>query len=167
MLKSFRRWLKTIQGVEETQAVELKEKLLILWLGRELNKAGPGDIVSNNIELRHGLENRSTSMRVFMEIEVADLFSMLEEDNNKIKLIDIRDTVEYDQGAIPGSENLPVHILAEKINELDRSKILVFYCQVGVRSAQVCAYFLENGFKRVHNLRGGIYAWMQSGLQVA
>ncbi len=106
-------------------------------------------------------------MRVFMEIEVADLFSLLEEDKNKVKLIDIRDTYEHDQGAIPGSENLPVHLLPEKIAELDKNKTLVFYCQVGVRSAQICAWMLENGFKHVHNLRGGIYAWRQSGLQVA
>ncbi len=106
-------------------------------------------------------------MRVFREIEVADLFNLLEEDKNKVKLIDIRNTGEFDQGAIPGSENLPVHVLAEKMNELDRNKTLVFYCQVGIRSAQICAYFLENGFKHVHNLRGGIYAWVQSGLQVA
>jgi len=106
-------------------------------------------------------------MRVFREIEVADLFNMLEEDKNKIKLIDIRDTVEYDQGAIPGAENLPVHILPEKMNELDRDRILIFYCQVGIRSAQICAYFLEHGFVHVHNLRGGILAWRQSGLQVA
>ncbi|HEB55038.1 MAG TPA: rhodanese-like domain-containing protein [Gammaproteobacteria bacterium] len=131
-------------------------------------KASRGYVVSNNIELRRmDLENRGTSMRVFMEIEVADLFTMLEEDNNKIKLIDIRNTGEYDQGSIPGSENLPVHMLAEKMSELDRNKTLVFYCQVGIRSAQICAWFLENGFKKVHNLRGGIYAWMQSGLQVA
>ncbi|VAX12624.1 hypothetical protein MNBD_GAMMA24-1418 [hydrothermal vent metagenome] len=121
----------------------------------------------NKVELRRNLEDRSASMRVFMEIEVADLFSILEDDNNKIKLIDIRDMGEYDQGAIPGSENLPVHILAEKMGELDRNKTLVFYCQVGIRSAQICAWFLENGFKHVHNLRGGIYAWMQSGLRLA
>ena len=78
-------------------------------------------------------------MRVFREIEVADLFNLLEEDKNKVKLIDIRDTGEYDLGAIPGSENLPVHVLAEKMNELDRNKTLVFYCQVGIRSAQICA----------------------------
>lgn len=129
-------------------------------------KLSMGDMVNNNVELRRNLEDRSASMRVFMEIEVADLFTMLEEDDNKIKLIDIRDMGEYDQGAIPGSENLPVHTLAEKMDELDRNKILVFYCQVGIRSAQICAWFLENGFKHVHNLRGGIYAWMQSGLQL-
>ncbi len=106
-------------------------------------------------------------MRVFMEIEVVDLFNMLEEDNTRIKLIDIRDTGEYDQGAIPGSENLPAHTLVGKINELDRNKTLIFYCQMGVRSEQICAWFLENGFKHVHNLRGGIYAWRQSGLQLA
>jgi len=106
-------------------------------------------------------------MRVFMEIEVADLFNMLEEDNTRIKLIDIRDTGEYDQGAIPGSENLPAHTLAGKMNGLDRNRTLIFYCQAGGRSAQICAWFLENGFKHVHNLRGGIYAWMQSGLQLA
>lgn len=106
-------------------------------------------------------------MRVFMEIEVADLYNLLEADKNNIELIDIRDTGEHDQGAIPGSENVPVHILPEKIEELDKSKTFIFYCQVGVRSAQICGWMLENGFKHVHNLRGGICAWRQSGLQVA
>jgi len=150
------------------QVIEFKGKVLGYSNdGGNVIKLSTGDIANNNIELRRNLEDRSASMRVFMEIEVADLFSMLEDDNNKIKLIDIRDMGEYDQGAIPESENFPVHILAEKMGELDRNKTLIFYCQVGIRSAQICAWFLENGFKHVHNLRGGIYAWMQSGLRLA
>ncbi|HFQ13480.1 MAG TPA: rhodanese-like domain-containing protein [Gammaproteobacteria bacterium] len=106
-------------------------------------------------------------MRVFREIEVAELFNMLEENEQEIKLIDIRETAEFDRGAIPGAENIPVRLLPEKISQLDRDQIHVFYCQVGIRSAQICAWFMERGFAHVHNLRGGIHAWTHSGLRVA
>ena len=106
-------------------------------------------------------------MQVFKEIEVAELMAMLEEDGDKVHLIDIRGPVEIAKGIIPGSDTMPLHQLPMNMEKLRAKEIVVLYCQVGVRSAQACAYLTANGIENVHNLRGGIQAWVKSGLQVA
>ena len=105
-------------------------------------------------------------MQVFREIEVADLVELLEQDNS-IRLIDIRSEKEINSGLIPGAEHLPMHMLPLKMNELEKDRTTILYCHIGARSARACAYLLENGFDQVHNLRGGMVAWAKSGLQVA
>jgi rhodanese-related sulfurtransferase len=105
-------------------------------------------------------------MQVFREIEVADLVDLLEQDNS-IKLIDIRSEKEINTGFIPGAEHMPMHMLPIKMNELEKDRKTILYCHVGARSAKACAYLHENGFEQVHNLRGGMIAWAKSGLQMA
>ena len=104
-------------------------------------------------------------MQVFREIEVAELVDLLEQDN-RIRLLDIRSKNERGEGSIPGAVHLPVHLLPLKMNELEKDRTTVLYCHLGSTSARACAYLLQNGFEQVHNLRGGMVAWANSGLQL-
>lgn len=106
-------------------------------------------------------------MQVFKEIEVADLVSMLEDTGHGISLIDIRNPAVAMQGIIPGARNVPMHRLPLEMEGFQTAPLIVLYCQIGMRSAQACAYLSANGFDNVHNLRGGIQAWRSSGLAVA
>lgn len=103
-------------------------------------------------------------MQVFKEIEVADLASMLEDTDHGVSLIDIRSPNDANRESIPGARNVPMHQLPWELESLHKSQLVVLYCQIGMRSAQACAYFSVNGFDNVHNLRGGIQAWKSSGL---
>ncbi|MDH5572599.1 MAG: rhodanese-like domain-containing protein [Gammaproteobacteria bacterium] len=105
-------------------------------------------------------------MQVFREIEIAELLELLEKESNNVQLFDVRSDGELYEGLIPGSAHLPMHSLPLKINELNKDKITILYCHVGVLSARACAYMTANGFDYVHNLRGGIQAWAKSGLQL-
>ena len=106
-------------------------------------------------------------MQVFKEIEVADLATLLAENQRDLSLIDIRNPVEARQESIPGAENVPLHQLPMRMDKIEKDQLVVLYCQVGARSAHACAYLSANGFDNVHNLRGGIQAWKLSGLEVA
>lgn len=106
-------------------------------------------------------------MQVFNEIEVADLAQLLEERDNQVSLIDIRNPVEASRESIPGAENVPMHQLPLKLDKINKDQVVVLFCQVGAQSAHACAYLSVNGFDNVHNLRGGIQAWKMSGLRVA
>jgi rhodanese-related sulfurtransferase len=54
---------------------------------------------------------------------------------------------------------LPMGQLAERLDELDPRQPVVCYCHHGMRSLQVVAFLLRQGFETVYNLAGGIEAW--------
>jgi rhodanese-related sulfurtransferase len=47
----------------------------------------------------------------------------------------------------------------ERLADMDRSRSVVCICHHGMRSAQVVAFLLRQGYDRVYNLVGGIDAW--------
>ncbi|HEB60097.1 MAG TPA: rhodanese-like domain-containing protein [Gammaproteobacteria bacterium] len=100
------------------------------------------------------------------EIEVADLQKMIE-DEHLVQLVDVRNPTEVARGAIPGSSNVPLHLIPLHMTQLPQSGPVVLYCHSGARSAQACAFLNQQGVENVYNLRGGIQAWISSGLQVA
>ena len=84
----------------------------------------------------------------------------------RVRLVDIRTSGEVAQGAIPGSDHVPMHLIPLRLSELPRDEELVLYCRSGARSYHACMYLLQQGFPRVVNLRGGIVAWVRHGFEV-
>lgn len=103
-------------------------------------------------------------MTGFRNINVAELEEMLQRDN--VRLVDVRTDAEVVRGRIPRGESLPLHLMPLRISELEKNRPIVFYCQMGGRSAQAAAFAAANGFSEVYNLQSGIAAWMQAGLPV-
>ena len=68
------------------------------------------------------------------------------------QLIDVRTEVEYQQGCLPGAENLPVAALERLSASLDQSKALIVYCRTGGRSAKAKQILDKQGFASVHNI---------------
>jgi rhodanese-related sulfurtransferase len=49
--------------------------------------------------------------------------------------------------------------IPERLDELDKSKMIIVQCKSGKRSARVCEFLQDNNFMNVKNLTGGILAW--------
>jgi len=75
-------------------------------------------------------------------------------DPEKEVILDVRTPIERVMGYIPGSINIPVDDLRERIGELDKSKHYVVTCAVGIRAWIAVRILLQNGFK-ASNLTGG------------
>ncbi|MCJ8014784.1 CoA-disulfide reductase [Paenibacillus sp. KQZ6P-2] len=69
-------------------------------------------------------------------------------------LLDVRSVQEYESGHIPNSVNIPLDELRDRLDELDSSKKLLVYCQVGFRGYTAVRILHQNGFNAV-NLTGG------------
>ena len=54
----------------------------------------------------------------------------------------------------------------ERVKYLDKNKTLLVYCAAGGRSGQAAVWLIEQGFKEVVNLQGGITAWNAAGKPV-
>ncbi len=97
-------------------------------------------------------------------IQVEELSSNLE-----LLLLDTREKEEYDVSHIPGAHWVGYKTFSiDQINEIipDTTKRVVVYCSVGVRSEDIGELLLQNGYKDVKNLYGGIFEWKNRGLPV-
>lgn len=77
------------------------------------------------------------------------------------RLIDVRESDEYEVAHIAGAELLPLSqwpaLAAEKLT--DPSQPLLIHCHHGGRSGRATEFLLHNGFTDVTNIAGGIDAW--------
>ncbi len=69
-------------------------------------------------------------------------------------LLDVRTELEHEQGAINGSIVIPLDQLRQRMGELDKSKPVLVYCQIGVRGYLATRILGQNGFN-AYNLSGG------------
>ena len=104
-------------------------------------------------------------MSLIKEIEVSEL-AQLKEKNNVVRVIDIRQPAELNSGIIPGAEALPMHTIPLRLSELKREETLIMVCRSGARSAQACMFLQQQGYDNVFNLRGGMMAWANNGLEI-
>ena len=85
----------------------------------------------------------------------------LNQNLKKVHLIDVRQPEEFvgDLGHIPNAELIVLDTLSENLEKIPKDKAVVFVCRSGGRSARAAAYAIENGFKNVFNLKGGMLLW--------
>jgi rhodanese-related sulfurtransferase len=92
------------------------------------------------------------------EMQVKELAERIKAGNAPL-IIDVREPNEYAYAHIPGAALKPLGGIYQWAQELDKDQEYVLQCHTGARSWQA-AYMLERmGFKKVHNLSGGIEAW--------
>lgn len=69
-------------------------------------------------------------------------------------LLDVRSDLEFANGHLPGALNIPVDSLRNRLHELDKNKLILAYCQVGLRGYIASRILTQNGFQ-VKNMTGG------------
>ncbi len=71
------------------------------------------------------------------------------------RVIDVRSTAEFKDGAYPGAINIPLPMLPLRMNELEpKTTPIVLYCASGARSAQGARLLKQAGFTDVTNAGG-------------
>jgi sulfur-carrier protein adenylyltransferase/sulfurtransferase len=91
------------------------------------------------------------------EMQVEELKRRLDAGED-LFVLDVREPHEYQICNING-HLIPLGDLPKRVHELDSSREIVAHCRSGVRSAKAVAFLQQAGFKKVHNLAGGILAW--------
>ncbi len=75
-------------------------------------------------------------------------------DEQRPLVLDVRTAQEFAKGNIPGSVNIPVDELRERLGELPREREIVAYCQVGQRGYLATRILRQHGFE-AKNVGGG------------
>jgi rhodanese-related sulfurtransferase len=74
-------------------------------------------------------------------------------------VLDVRESWEREAASLPGTVDIPMMEVPQRLAELPRDRNIVVMCHGGVRSLKVAHYLAQNGFTQVANLTGGIHAW--------
>lgn len=83
-------------------------------------------------------------------------------------VLDVRDDAEFASGHIADATHIPLADLATRLGELKKyqNKAILVNCQRGMRSAKACDILRKAEFTQVHNLQGGLNAWVEAKLPV-
>ena len=87
---------------------------------------------------------------------------LADERREKPVLLDVREPWEFEKARIDGATLIPMREVPSRIGQIDEDKQVVAICHHGGRSMQVAMFLEQQGFKRVHNLVGGIDAWSRT-----
>lgn len=78
--------------------------------------------------------------------------------NEDLNIIDVREEFEVEHGMIPGAINIPLGLIPESEDQLDKAKAYIVVCKGGVRSANACEFLEAQGYD-VTNLEGGMMSY--------
>ena len=70
-------------------------------------------------------------------------------------ILDVTEEMERMVFSIPDSYHIPLGQLRNRLEELDREKLIIPYCTIGVRSYNAARMLSQNGFEKVAVLSGG------------
>jgi len=84
-------------------------------------------------------------------------------------LIDVRGEQDFNSGHLQNATNIKLEEIPDKINIIKKhsKKLIVVYCQKGIRSQQAVNLLIKLGLDNVVSIEGGINAWIKEQLPVA
>lgn len=91
-------------------------------------------------------------------VSAADVQRRLEA-GEKLLVVDVREPHEFRSGHIPGAKSMPLSQLKTTAAQLDRNAEIVLVCASGNRSVTAYQILAGQGFARLLNLTGGMFAW--------
>ena len=82
-------------------------------------------------------------------------------DNQNFVILDVRTPEEYANGHIEKAINLDYYseTFKDELDKLDKNKMYLAYCRIGIRSGIAVGIMEELGFAEVYNMMGGIAGW--------
>lgn len=92
-------------------------------------------------------------MASYVNLNTSEFEEMIRE-NSDIIILDVRTSIEFREGHLPGAINMSN--VKEGIKHLDPSKTYLLHCRVGGRSAVASQLLVNAGFEKVFNLNGSI-----------
>lgn len=89
----------------------------------------------------------------------------LEDQSHSGLVLDVRTKKEFEDGHVPGAQNIPVGRLQERIDEISvsRNEPVFTVCGTGYRSSLGASLLKKEGFRTVGHLTNGFGLWEEAG----
>ncbi len=116
---------------------------------------GAPDLLAKNAHVG----NNTSMVNGIPQMEPAELKRRLDA-GECICVLDVREPHEF-AAAQMGGRLIPLNDLPQRVGELDPTQEIVVHCKLGGRSQRAAEFLAQAGFKKLHNLSGGIQAWSE------
>lgn len=156
---------KTMKDIEDGQVLEIQatdkgsKADLEAWAksaGHQyLGTIEEGDVLKHYIRKSSCEEEQETKHPNIVNNEDLDTLRK----NDDFLLLDVRESAEYAFEHIPEATSIPLGLLDERAEELDRSKNVYVVCRTGNRSDLAAQKLTEKGFENVYNVVPGMSGW--------
>lgn len=81
-------------------------------------------------------------------------------DGKPVVIVDVREPVLFARGHVPGAINIPYETARGRIlKELSPKDRIVFICHGGPMGDELGEVLVNNGYKSVYNVKGGMKQW--------
>lgn len=87
----------------------------------------------------------------FKQVEIKDVRALVE---NKAKIIDARESDEYEEGHIVGAVNIPLSEFRDRLDEIPTDVPVYIHCLSGQRSYNMVRALQNKGYDNVYNISG-------------
>jgi len=85
---------------------------------------------------------------------------LADDDRDDPRIIDVRTPMEFSNGHIPDSENIPLGEIPDRLDEFDGDEDVVTVCASGNRSLQAVHYLASNDVDvEAESMAGGVKGW--------
>lgn len=102
------------------------------------------------------------------QIDVQTLHHRLS--TNGLRVLDVRDSEEWDEGHIEGAHLMPYTRLVPQLTspaqidqlQLSHDQSIAVTCATGKRSSTAISILLRHGYRKLYNVTGGMEAWQKA-----
>lgn len=117
-------------------------------------------------EVERTLDAYRQQRHQFERVSAAELRTRLQ--NDEVILLDVRPTVEYENGHLPGALSLPLDKMQQALASLPDGKTIVAYCRgpYCVIADEALSILAANG-RAVARLEEGVLEWQEAGYAVS
>ncbi len=105
----------------------------------------------------------------FSSLTPASAVQMMNNEEENMLLLDVREPAETASGKIAKAVQIPVSGIDKRVGELEkhRKKHVIVYCKNGTRSGIACKVLNKAGFDHVYSLNGGVTAWQEAHMPLS
>ncbi|MFP7295843.1 sulfurtransferase TusA family protein [Neobacillus niacini] len=147
--------------VLEVQATDKGSKADIKAWAESCGHQYLGTLEEGNV-LKHYLRKSASDEKIERKhpnvMNNEELESRLES-NEKIVVLDVRETAEYAFNHIPNAISIPLGELDNRLDELKKEEDIFVVCRTGNRSDLAAQKLIEKGFTNVVNVVPGMSKW--------
>lgn len=109
------------------------------------------------------LISRDAAAKALTTVSVHDMHVALE---RGAVVLDVREPFEYAEGHVAGTLLVPLATVGDRVGDLAKDEPVYVFCRSGNRSLVAAQTLVEDGFRDVRNVDGGILAWTAASLPV-
>lgn len=157
------------EELAENPRLQTRDRTAFIDMMRTLDLAMPAHVTE---ALRTNMSGGQTVAQLLAEaaaivpfMSLAELKKRVEDKQDDLIVLDVRERDAYEAGHVPGARLLPRGQLELRVNNdlPDPTRRILTYCEFGRISTLAAATLRQVGFQRAVALDGGMKAWREAG----